>query len=108
MRIQKTAKMTTKSVNVKKYSKCQATVSFMMIGMEKDDDFCIESCSGGSNNCKTAKCFDSRNYNNKRWWEDQVASFSVNDTDDIKVRLRCKGDSKKDDVLINDVKLECQ
>jgi len=108
MRIQKTAKMMTKSINVKKYSKCQAKVSFMMIGMEKDDDFCIESCSDGSNDCNTVKCFDSGNYNNKRWWEDQVASFPVNGVDEIKVLLRCKGDSKKDDVLINDVKLECQ
>jgi len=108
IRIQKNAKMMTKSVNVKKYSKCQAKVSFMMIGMETNDEFCIESCSGGSNNCKTVKCFDSGNYNNKRWWEDQVVSFLVNGMDDIKVQLRCRGDSKKDDVLINDIKLECQ
>lgn len=108
VRIQRSARMDSGWYNVKQYSQCQAKVSFMMIGMERDDDWCVEYSSDGKNNSRPARCFKPDDYKNKRWYEDQTASFSVNGMDEIKVRLLCRGNSRKDDVYINDVEFECQ
>jgi trypsin len=97
------------SINVQPYSQCEALVTFMMIGMEDNDEFCVEYSENGKDNYKTAECFDSaQGLNNKRWWYDQVASFSVNGVNEVHLRIRCQGNSRKDDVLIDDVKLQCQ
>ena len=109
VRIQRNGKFGTKAINVRPYSQCQALVTFLTIGMESNDEWCVEYSEGNKGNYETARCFDSDGeFNNKRWWIDEVASFPVNGVADVNLRIRCKGDSRKDDVLIAGVKLQCQ
>lgn len=108
VRIQRDATMDTDWHDVERYDRCRARVTFQMVGMERNDDWCVEYGADGNSKFNEARCFSPDEFNNKRWWDGEVASFSVKGMDDVKVRLRCRGNSKKDDVLIDGVRLECQ
>ncbi|KAL7542236.1 hypothetical protein ACHAXR_011608 [Thalassiosira sp. AJA248-18] len=103
----------THSLDVGSYSMCQALVSFMMIGMESNDKWCIEQSPGGSRNnfeqveCYSASSWDS-GFNTKRWYDDIGAEFSVKNQNNVALRLRSISDSRKDDTLISDVKFQCK
>ena len=108
-RIQRKGKLGTNAINVRRYSQCQALVTFLTIGMEPNDEWCVEYSEGKNKGYfKTAKCFNSAGaLNNKRWFN-QVASFSVNGDEDVYLRIQIQGDSRKDDLLIAGVTLQCQ
>jgi len=112
------ASVYTDPIKVNSDNKCQAVVDFYLLGMDKaggsDNEWCIEyseSKEGTDNAFQTARCFSpggNENYYLKRWWNDETAEFSVKNMEAVIVRLRCKADSKRKDVLIDKVMLQCQ
>lgn len=105
----KKASVYTDRIAVSNYSTCRVLVDFMLIGMKNNDEWCAEySDKGTENSFKTAKCFSPNDdYNVKRWWRNEEASFSVKNMEEVTLRLRCKSSSRKRDVLISSTKLEC-
>lgn len=110
----KKASVSTDPITVRSYSKCRAIVDFMLLGMKRSDEWCVEYSDGRGNgdNYSTAKCFKAaekfgEGFHNKRWWKDEEAEFSVKNMDEVTLRLRCNSSSRKRDVLISEVKLQC-
>merc|ERR1712194_160986 len=95
-------------VDVTFFFECRVVVSFYMIGMEENDTWRVEYAADGSEEWQVAKAFGTKNYRNKQWWDGEKATFSVNGTSRVNLRLRCMANSRKDDVLFDNVKLECQ
>lgn len=99
---------TAEGYDVSNFNTCQTRIDFMTIAFEKDgDEFCVEY-SGDGQDWDDAKCYNANNYNNKRWWDGEVAPFGVKNLDEVWIRLRCKANNRKDDVLVDHIELECQ
>lgn len=105
----KRASVFTEPMSVKNYSKCRAVVDFMLIGMQNNDEWCVEySERGTENSFQTASCFGTNNgFNVKRWFEGELAEFSVKNMDEVTLRLRCNSNSRKKDVLLKEAKFQC-
>lgn len=93
--------------DVSNYSTCQTVIDFMTIGFEAADKWCVEFSDNGKN-YSNIKCYDIGNHNNKRWWDGERAEFSVKNIDKVYIRVRCISDNRKDDALIDRIKLECK
>ncbi|EJK59934.1 hypothetical protein THAOC_19788 [Thalassiosira oceanica] len=86
-------------------SRIRVDFSAYVVVFEGDDEFCLDSSSGGSN-YKEEVCWSLRDIDNKEWtnvsWEFDAPSSSVS------IRLRCAGNHKHDDVLIDEVQVRAQ
>mmetsp|Transcript_12529 Transcript_12529/g.23438 ORF Transcript_12529/g.23438 Transcript_12529/m.23438 type:complete len:572 (-) Transcript_12529:163-1878(-) len=97
-----------------KFSKFRVTFSFYMLGMEDDDRFCLEysidkddgTKKDQDKKYKRVDCIGGGDYSGKAWHDDVSFSFQANSANDLSIRFINEGDSRKDDVLISDVKLE--
>ena len=97
------------NVDVSMYSECRVIVSFYLTGMGEADSWSVEYAMDGSKQYEVAKSFSTRYYANKKWYDDdKKTNFSVKKINSMNLRLRCKGNSGKDAVYIDDVALECQ
>ena len=82
-------------------------VDFMayVVVFEDDDEFCLDSSSGGSNYSEEV-CWSLNDIENNDWtnfsWELDAPSTSVS------IRFRCAGDHNHDDVLIDEVRVRAQ
>lgn len=88
------------------YKKFRVTFSFYLLGMESDDEFCLEYSTDDGNKYNQVVCLSSRDYYSKAWQDDESFDFQANGANNLRIRFICKGNSRKDDVLISDVKLE--
>ncbi len=97
-----------------KFSKFRVTFSFYMLGMEDDDRFCLEysidkddeTKKDQDKKYKRVDCIGGGDYYGKAWHDDVSFTFQANSAKDLSIRFINEGDSRKDDVLISDVKLE--
>jgi len=100
----------THAVDVDEYTECKVVVDFMMIGLENDDEVCIEqSPLGRSGDWRTVCCISPRDgWMNKRWYDDKECPFSVKNVRSVAIRLRSDASSRKDDTLFSKAGLLCQ
>jgi len=86
-------------------SRIRVDFSAYLVVFEEDDEFCLDSSSGGSNYSEEV-CWSLKDIDNKEWtnisWEFDAPSTSVS------IRFRCAGDHKHDDVLIDEVRVRAQ
>ena len=86
-------------------SRIRVDFSAYLVVFEDDDEFCLDSSSGGSNYSEEV-CWSLNDLDNKEWtnisWEFDAPSTSVS------IRFRCAGDHKHDDVLIDEVRVRAQ
>lgn len=84
----------------------KVSMLFMGKGMEEDEDrFCVR-IKEDNGKWKNLKCFVSgKDFTNGEWTEEAII-FSA--TEDVQVRWECEGDSRKDDVLFDWIRVECE
>ena len=86
-------------------SRIRVDLSANVLNFENDDKFCLDSLDWGSGNLdyKMEKCWSLRDMELKAWsntsFEFDAPSRSVS------IRLRCAGNNKHDDVLIDEVQV---
>jgi len=100
----------THAVDVDGYTTCKVVVDFMMIGLENDDEVCIEqSPLGRSGDWRRVGCISpSKGWKNKRWYDDEEFEFSVKNVRSVAIRLRSEASSRQDDTLFSKAGLLCQ
>ena len=90
-----------------KYSKFRVIFSFYALRMDNTDSFCLDYSIDGGSEWNEAKCWNGQDdFSNKVWYDDTTVDFEASKADSLNIRFRCEGDSRKDDVLIDKVKLE--
>ena len=86
-------------------SRIRVDFSAYVVVFEENDKFCLDSSSGGSSYSEEI-CWSLHDIENKEWtnisWEFDAPSSSVS------IRLRCAGNHKHDDVLIDEVRVRAQ
>ncbi|KAL7466479.1 hypothetical protein ACHAXS_006787 [Conticribra weissflogii] len=91
----------------KQYSLIQVTFSFLALGMETDDEFCLDFMKNENDNWKKGRCWNSADdFENGEWNDDFSLKFDGNKAETLRFRFRCNGDNAQDDLLIDWVKIE--
>lgn len=80
----------------------------MVIGLDSDDEWCVDYSADNGSNFVTIQCYSTQKFEAKKWWDGRRAAFSVAGANTIQLRLKSKGDSRQDDVLISSAKLQCR
>ena len=90
------------------FSKFRVIFSIYMLGMESDDEFCLDYSVDGGSDWNKEKCWNSQNdFSNKVWYDDKSIEFSApNGVNSLSIRFRCNGNSRQDDVLIDEIKVQ--
>ena len=87
------------------YSKIKVSFSFLALGMEEDDSFCLDN--RGDEGWEQVKCWSApKDFKNKQWYDNRSVEFPVGSRTDISIQFRCVGNAKKDDVLIDKVVIQ--
>jgi len=108
VRIQESSSVfSNKIVLANKYSKFKATFSFYAIQMEDEDSFCLDYKTTEASDWTEEKCWSScGDFGNKQWVDDTSVKFEAPNAESLWIRLRCSGDSKHDDVLIDAIDIQ--
>ncbi|KAL7470537.1 hypothetical protein ACHAXS_010793 [Conticribra weissflogii] len=89
------------------FSSIRVTFSFLGLGMEDDDKFCVEYMLDESLEWKKKKCWTvAVDFENKVWYDDTSVRINVADAESVRVRFRCDGDNNRDNVLLDVVQVE--
>jgi len=105
----KRASVYTDPIKVGPYRSCLAILDFYFLRMEDNDNMIVE-VSRDRGDYKEEKRFNTAQswLWNKKWWDDQKVSIDVSGIKTVSLRLRCDGNSRKDDVLISSAKFLCK
>ena len=106
--LQNQGEMRTQNFDVHSYTRCRTNLDFMMISLDSDEEWCIDYSSNNGSSFVPIQCYSTKSLEAKKWWDGRRAAFSVVGVDNIQVRLKSKGNSRQDDVLISSAKLECR
>mmetsp|Transcript_17496 Transcript_17496/g.34002 ORF Transcript_17496/g.34002 Transcript_17496/m.34002 type:complete len:500 (-) Transcript_17496:300-1799(-) len=91
----------------RQYSLLRVTFSFLALGMESDDEFCLDFMKNEKKNWKTGRCWNSADdFVNGEWYDDFSLKVDGSKADTLRFRFRCNGNHAQDDVLIDGVKIE--
>ena len=108
MHLQNQGEMRTQNFGVQHYARCRTSLDFMIVRMDSDDDWCVEYSSDNGSTFLPIQCYGTKVYTATKWWDGRRAAFSVVGLNTILLRIKSKGDSRQDDVLISSAKLECR
>lgn len=106
--LQNQGEMRTQSFDVHSYAMCRTKLDFMLVNLDPDDEWCVDYSSNNGSSFERIRCYNTNNFQAKKWWDGRRAPFSVQNVNNIRLRLKSKGDSAQDDVLISSAKLECR
>lgn len=106
--LQNQGEMRTQSFDVHAYAMCRTKLDFMLVNLDSDDEWCVEYSSNNGSSFERIRCYNTNTFQAKKWWDGRRAPFSVQNVNNIRLRLKSKGDSAQDDVLISSAKLECR
>ena len=95
-------------ISVSGNSDFKVTFSYMAVAMEDDDSFCLDYSTDSGKKWKQVECWSGSKMPNKVWVDDVSVEFSDRNNDEINIRFRCDGNSNKDDILIDSVKVEAK
>ena len=90
----------------KNYSKIKVDFSFFALQFDTDDQFCLDSSTDGESDWTEQECLSVFDFTNKRWYDGTSVVFDAPNADTLKIRFRCDGDSKHDDVLFGDIEIQ--
>mmetsp|Transcript_14801 Transcript_14801/g.32152 ORF Transcript_14801/g.32152 Transcript_14801/m.32152 type:complete len:267 (+) Transcript_14801:3-803(+) len=86
--------------------------SYYANSMEIYDGFCIDTSVDDGNSWHSQKCWHAEtDFTNGSWYDDSFVAFELKEHQDnvvdgsFRIRFRCKGNSDKDDVLFDKVKV---
>jgi hypothetical protein len=81
--------------------------SYYAYSMESTDGFCLDYSTDDGTSWHSEKCWLKLNdFENGSWYDDTEVTFTpsaLNETDGLRVRLRCKASSIYDDILVDSV-----
>jgi trypsin len=99
-----------KNINVSGESDFRVTFSYMAISMEDDDSFCLDNSTDGGKTWNEVECWSTKknDFNNKIWKDNFTVEFSERNVDAINIQFRCNGNSNKDVVLFDKIKVEAK
>jgi len=102
-RIQETSSISSIDLALNKNeSIVRVNFSAYVVIFELDDEVCLDASIGGSDYVEQ-RCWSLGHVNNKEW-TDMSADFDASGS--LSIRFRCNGDSKHDDVLIDEVQVQ--
>lgn len=90
----------------KNYSKIKVDFSFYALQFDTDDQFCLDFSTDGESNWTEQECWSVFDFTNKRWYDKTSVVFDAPNANTLKIRFRCDGDSKHDDVLFDDIEIQ--
>jgi len=87
-------------------SRFKVLFSFYVVRVDPEEGFCLEYSTNGGLDWMEERCWTDRDVVVKRWTDGMSAEFEVPQaTERLRIRFRCYGDSKHDDVLIDAVRV---
>jgi trypsin len=91
-------------------SDIKVTFSYMAISMEDNDSFCLDYSTDSGKKWNEVDCWSTSmsDFANKIWQDGVSVTFSAKNADEINIRFRCNGNSNKDDVLFDEIKVEAK
>lgn len=87
-------------------SRFKVMFSFFVLRLDPEEGFCLDYRTNGGIDWTEERCWTDRDIAVKRWTDGMSAEFEVpHATERLRIRFRCYGDSKHDDVLIDAVRV---
>ena len=114
MNIQHNGAAKADGIDVSKYSKCRAELTFMLMRLKASDKASVEICTinGNKENCNTVASFTCKARGEggtqcKRWYTEKTQAVSVKSALTAEIKVSMNGRSNKADAHVDNIALEC-